>query len=274
VCEAARDGGAVARTQSSVAVRGTRGPWYLLNASPDLRQQLSLLPAPGSGALRETPLGGVVLTDAEIDHAAGLLLLRESNEPLRVWSTASVRGALSDAYPILRMLERYCGIEWSPIEAGKVVSLDGSSLELEAFDTGGDPPLYVGADADGPGSIGLTIRDRDSGARLAYAPALAALDRAMLERLEASDCALVDGTFWSGDELIALGVAERDAAAMGHLPLAGADGSLTRLAVLPARTILVHVNNTNPILIEGSPERAQVDAAGVEVAYDGLEVAL
>ena len=186
VCEAARDGGAVARTQSSVAVRGSRGPWFLLNASPDLRQQLSESLTTGNGLLQETPVGGVVLTDAEIDHAAGLLLLRESDVPLRVWSTAPVRAALSDGYPILRMLERYCGVQWSSVEPEQVSELAGSSLELEAFDTGGDPPLYVGDDPQGPGSIGLTIRDRDSGARLVYAPALATLDRPMLERLEAS----------------------------------------------------------------------------------------
>jgi len=276
VCEAARapGRGALPRSQSSVAVRGTRGPWYLLNASPDLRQQLEGLPASASNGVRATPVGGVVLTDAEIDHAAGLLLLRESSVPLRVWSTEEVRAALSEGYPLLRMLERYCGVEWSPIEPGRKLGLDGSSLEIEAFETGGDAPLYMGPGADGPGSIGLTVSDSESGASIAYVPALASLDGDTAERLEASECVLVDGTFWTGDELIVLGIAERDAAAMGHLPLSGPEGSLAGLAKLSSRTILVHLNNTNPILLEGSPERLQVEAAGVEVSYDGLEFEL
>jgi len=214
------------------------------------------------------------LTDAEIDHTAGLLLLRESSVPLRVWSTEEVRAALSDGYPLLRMLERYCGVEWSEIELGQRVGLDGSSLEIEAFETGGDAPLYLGAGTEGPGSIGLIVRDREGGASVAYVPALASLDEDMTERFEATDCVLADGTFWTGDELIVLGIAERDAAAMGHLPLAGPDGSLVKLSELGARTILVHLNNTNPILLEGSPERLQVEAAGVEVSYDGLEFEL
>jgi pyrroloquinoline quinone biosynthesis protein B len=276
VCGAAREGSgrAVGRTQSSIGVRGTRGPWFLVNASPDLRQQLGELPTGPSGAIRETPIGGVVLTDAEIDHSAGLLLLRESSVPLRVWSTEAVRGALSEGFPVLRVLERYCGVEWAPIELGRTLALEGSSLEVEAFDTGGDPPLYIGKVGDGPGSIGLTVRDQDNGASVAYAPALAALDQRVAERLERSDCVFVDGTFWSGDELVSLGVADRDAAAMGHLPLAGSDGSLARLSGLQVRTILIHLNNTNPVLLEGSPERSQVEACGVEVAYDGMEVEL
>jgi pyrroloquinoline quinone biosynthesis protein B len=255
-------------------VRGTRGPWFLLNASPDLRQQLAGLPTGRSSAIRETPIGGVVLTDAEIDHASGLLLLRESSAPLRVWSTEAVHGALSEGFPVLRMLERYCGVEWMPIEPGQACALEGSSLEIEAFETGGDPPLYMGTVSGGPGSIGLTVRDRDNEASIAYAPALAALDQRMAERLERSHCVFVDGTFWSGDELVRLGVADRDGAAMGHLPLAGPDGSLGRLSALQARTILIHLNNTNPILIEGSPERLQVEASGIEVAYDGMEIAV
>jgi pyrroloquinoline quinone biosynthesis protein B len=276
VCEAARESGsgALPRTQSSVAVRGTRGPWFLLNASPDVRQQLADFPASRSSGLRATSVGGVLLTDAEIDHTAGLLLLRESSVPLRVWSTEEVRAALSDGYPLLRMLERYCGVDWSRIEPERPVALDGSSLEVEAFATGGDAPLYIGDAVDGPGSIGLTIRDRDRGVSIAYVPALDALVDEVVARLEASDCVLVDGTFWTSDELVALGIAQRDAAAMGHAPLGGPEGSLARLSEVRSRIILVHVNNTNPILLEDSPERALVEASGVEVSYDGLEFEL
>jgi pyrroloquinoline quinone biosynthesis protein B len=275
-CGAARErsGLALPRTQSSIAIRSDDGPWYLVNASPDLRQQLEELPVDRSNGLRATPVAGVVLTDAEIDHTAGLLLLRESNVPLRVFSTDGVREALTEHYPILPMLERYCGVDWTRLEPGKPSVLEGSSLEVEAFPTGGDAPLYVGDDADGPTSIGLTIRDRDGGRVLTYAPGLAAIDDAIGERFAASDCILVDGTFWTNDELSSLGLTTRDARTMGHAPLAGSDGTLATLATLPARTILVHVNNTNPILLEGSPERSTVETMGLEVAYDGMEIEL
>jgi pyrroloquinoline quinone biosynthesis protein B len=275
-CEAVRTGTrpASARTQSSIAVRGSSGPWFLVNASPDLGRQLELLASPTRTGLRSTPIGGVLLTDAEIDHTAGLLLLRESNVPLPVYSSAEVRAALMDGYPVLRMLERYSGVRWSPIEPGERVRLASSSLEVEAFPTGGDPPLYLGENGDGPEAMGLTFRDAETDRVLTYAPALARLDAEILSRLDASDCALVDGTFWHDDELVALGIGNRTARDMGHVPLDGDDGSLAALADLRARTILVHVNNTNPILLEDSRERAELDERGIELGVDGMEIEL
>jgi pyrroloquinoline quinone biosynthesis protein B len=273
VCRLAREGEARPRTQSSIAVRSGEEPWMIVNASPDLRQQLAELPVDRSNGLRSTPIAAVVLTDAEIDHTAGLLLLRESSVPLRVYSTEEVRDALTDHYPVLRMLERYCGVEWRPLVPGHVTSIEGSSLEVEPFLTGGDAPLYMG-DADGPSAIGLTIREPAGGGTLCYAPALPALDEALVARLRDSDCVLADGTFWQEDELVALGLSTRDSWAMGHAPLTGSGGTLETLSELGARTILIHINNSNPILLEGSPERATAEARGVEVAHDGLEVEL
>lgn len=275
VCRAARDadGYAVPRTQSSVAVCGNDGRWFLLNASPDLQAQLTLLPVDRSDGVRTTVVGGVVLTDGEIDHTAGLLLLRESSAPISVYSSDGVRHALTAHYPLLPMLERYCGLSWTEIKFGEVTRLEGSSLELESFSTGGDPPLYVG-DANGPASIGLTIRDRGDGHMITYAPALAVFNDEIRERFAASECVLVDGTFWTNDELVALGISTRDARAMGHVPLSGDDGTLASLAALRPRVILVHVNNTNPILLDDSVERATVEASGIEVSYDGMEIDL
>jgi pyrroloquinoline quinone biosynthesis protein B len=201
-------------------------------------------------------------------------LVRESSVPLHVYSSEDVREALTEHFPVLRMLDRYCGVTWTKIELGEPARLAGSSLEVEAFATGGDPPLYMGSGGDGPSSIGYMIRDRDSGKMLSYAPALATLEDAIAERLDTSDCALVDGTFWTNDELVSLGIATRDANAMGHAPLTGAGGTLTGLAKLRPRTILVHINNTNPILLDDSKERATVEASGLEVAYDGMEIEL
>src|SRR3954451_6138548 len=272
-CEAARSGAAIPRMQSSIAIRGERGPWFLGNASPDLRQQLEQLPDEGDRAVRAAPVAAVLLTDAEIDHTAGLLLLRESSAPLRVYGSAEVRRALTDGYPVLRILTEYSGVEWRTLEAGAAGALDGSSLEVERFAAGGDAPRYF-PEAEAEAS-GLTFRDRETGGVLTYLPGLARLDDDVLTRLGASDVVLVDGTCWRDDELARLGISERTARQMGHVPLSGADGSLAVLAALERpRGGLVHINNTNPVLLEGSPERDAVLRAGLEVADDGLELEL
>jgi pyrroloquinoline quinone biosynthesis protein B len=270
VCDAARAGTAQPRTQSSLAIRGEHGPWFLVNASPDLRQQLETLdPQPGDG-VRSPPVAGVLLTDAEIDHTAGLLLLRESATPVRVFGAAGVERALTDGYPVLAMLQRYCGAEWQTLEPGRAQPLDGSSLVVEPFPAGGDAPRYL-EEVELEAS-GLVFRD-GAGGIVTYVPGLARLDADVVGRLAASDLVLVDGTFWRDDELARLGISDRGARDMGHVALSG--GTLEVLARLERpRKVLVHINNTNPILLEDSPERAEVVRAGVEVAYDGLEVEL
>jgi pyrroloquinoline quinone biosynthesis protein B len=286
-CEAAREGvRAQPRTQSSLAIRGGEGPWFLVNASPDARQQLEAItdahvsgvrtpPDPHVNGVRSPPVAGVLLTDAEIDHTAGLLLLRESASAVHVYGAAGVERALRQGYPVLSILERYCGLEWQTLEPDRACALDGSSLTVEPFAVGGDAPRYL----DGSGielqASGFVFRDSAGGGILTYIPGLARLDDAVLGRLAASDLVLIDGTFWRDDELAVLGISARSARDMGHLPLSGPGGTLAALAALERpRKALVHINNTNPILLEDSPERAAVLRAGVEVAYDGLEVEL
>lgn len=280
--------GVRARMQSSLAVRAEPGPWYLVNASPDIRQQLELLRDRPPTSVRSSPIAGVLLTDAEIDHTAGLMLLRESTDPLAVYCTDTVRQALTESWPLLRVLQEYCSVAWSPLVPESALHLGdlhlgdkaASGLEVEAFPLPAKPPRY--ARSHGSGSLergdwvtGLTFRDRATGSVATYAPALAELSEPVLERLEASNCILVDGTCWQDDELLALGTSTRTARGMGHLPLSGADGSLARLSQLScARKILVHINNTNPILQADSPARQLVEAAGVEIGYDGLTVDL
>jgi pyrroloquinoline quinone biosynthesis protein B len=273
VCDAARAGvRAVPRTQSSLAIRGGDGPWFLVNASPDLREQLEALAAPPVDGVRAPPIAGVLLTDAEIDHTAGLLLMRESATPLRVLGDAGVERALRVGYPVLAMLERYCGAAWETLEPGRPQPLDGSSLVVEPFPTGGDAPRYLGSDTELEAS-GFVFRDRATGGVVTYAPGLAGLDDNVIARFAASDLVLVDGTFWHDDDLARLGISDRTARDMGHTPLAGPGGTLEALAGLERpRKVLVHINNTNPILLEDSAERQEVVRAGVEVAYDGLEV--
>lgn len=276
VCQAARrgDGQVIPRTQSSIAVSDDAGRWFLVNASPDLRQQIGLLGLPASSGLRSTPLAAVLLTDAEIDHTAGLLLLRESSEPIHVYSSGAVHDALTTGYPILPMLESYCGVVWTELRPGEPIPLPGSTLTVETFDAGGDRPLYVGSDGPEMGAVGMTFSERRTGRSLTYIPGLAHLDDAILARFSASDCVLVDGTFWRDDELIGLGIGRRNAADMGHLPIAPPKGTLSTLRNIGVRTVFVHINNSNPILVEESEERALVEAAGIEIAYDGMEIAL
>ena len=275
-CEAARVGvRARPRTQSSLAIRGGEGPWFLVNASPDARQQLELITDPPVDGIRSGPVAGVLLTDAEIDHTAGLLLLRESGTPVRVYGEDGVGRALREGYPVLPMLERYCGLTWHTLQPERATALEGSSLTVEPFDVGGDAPRYLDGSGVELSASGFVFRDGASGGVVTYVPGLARLDDGVLARFAASDLVLVDGTFWRDDELAQLGISARSARDMGHLPLSGPDGTLEILARLERpRRVLVHINNTNPILLEDSPERAEVLRAGVEVAYDGLEVEL
>lgn len=275
VCQAARVGErAQPRTQSSLAIRGAEGPWFLVNASPDARQQLETLASDGHDS-RSGPIAGVLLTDAEIDHTAGLLLLRESATPVRVYGDAGVELALRRGFPVLTMLERYCGLEWNTLVPGTKTELDGSSLSVESFAVGGDAPRYL----DGSGveleASGMVFHDRCGDAVVTYVPGLARLDDQIRDRFAASDLVLVDGTFWTDDELPALGFSQRGAHDMGHLPLSGAGGTIEALSTLPRpRKVLVHINNTNPILLDDSPQRAAVCDAGIEIGYDGMEMLL
>jgi pyrroloquinoline quinone biosynthesis protein B len=276
-CEAARSGTvARPRTQSSIAIRGAEGPWFLANASPDLRQQLETIAVERVDGLRAAPVAGVLLTDAEIDHTAGLLLLRESSTPLRMYGSEQVRRALTAGYPVLPILAEYSGVDWRPLEpGGGAVAIEGSSLEVSSFAAGGDAPRYLAGTGTEVEATGLVFRDRAGDGVLTYVPGLARLDDEVLGRLAASDVVLVDGTFWRDDELLRLGISERTAGQMGHVPLSGPHGSLQALARLERpRVVLVHINNTNPVLLEDSPERDAVLRAGVEIAEDGLEVAV
>jgi pyrroloquinoline quinone biosynthesis protein B len=262
MCEAARAGvRARPRTQSSLAIRGGEGPWFLVNASPDAREQLETLTAGRIDGVRSPPIAGVLLTDAEIDHTAGLLLLRESTTSVRVFGDEGVERALRQT--VLRMLERFCGTEWQTLESGRARPLEGSSLVVELFHAGAGQVT------------GFVFRDRAGGGVVTYVPGLASLDDGVLARFATSDLVLVDGTFWRDDELPSLGISGRSARDMGHVPLSGPGGTLEALARLKRpRKALVHINNTNPILLEDSPEREAVLRAGAEVAYDGLEIEL
>jgi pyrroloquinoline quinone biosynthesis protein B len=283
-CSGVRNGTvrAAPRTQSSIAVAGTDAAgWALVNASPDILTQLrvhsDLQPA---RAPRDTGIAGIVLVDAQIDHTAGLFMLRESTAPLAIWCTDAAYADLTDGNPIFRVLGHYCGIARRRMDtSGEEFSLDRvEGVRWRAIAVAGKPAPYSphrGAPVRGD-NVALVISDAASAKAVVYAPGVGAIEPALWSALEASACVLIDGTFWSDDEMVAQGLAARRARDLGHLPQSGAGGMLEWLARLPraTRKILIHVNNTNPILDEDSPERAALRSAGVEVAWDGMEIVL
>ncbi len=268
------------RTQIQAAVSLDGEAWFLLGASPDLRRQIGAFPPlhakPGS---RNTPIEGIVLTAAEVDQCLGLLLLREF-EPLRVYSTPSVRKILIEDNSLFGVLRRSPGqVNWMDIQPARPFQLTGRApdsprIECEPIPLPGSFPGFVTRDLPAHEAVlGLKLT-APSGRSAFYLPG-AALTSELAARLDDCDVLLLDGTFWDDGELIRAGVSGRTARSMGHTPISGPGGSLELLATLrKPRKIFLHINNTNPILDEAGAERRQVGEAGWEVAYDGMEVRL
>lgn len=266
------------RTQSSLAISDGGPDWLLVNASPDLRAQLEICPSlQPARAVRDTAIAAVLIVDAQIDHSTGLMTLREHTKRLPVYCTPSVHSDLTTGYPLLTVLEQFCGVDWHPVDAigrepFRIPEIPG--VELLPIPLPGEAPPYSPrrhqpAEDD---TIGITFVDRPSGKRVFYAPGLGGWTPPVIEAAEQADVVLIDGTLWKDDELADRGAAEKTGREMGHLAQTGDDGMLDRLAPLSARKILIHINNTNPILDEASPERAKLTAAGIEVAWDGMEI--
>lgn len=268
------------RSQSSIAVTQNGEDWVLVNASPDLRYQVLMNSEfhPKDGG-RESPIKAVVLVDAQIDHTTGLIFMREGNR-IPLYCTDAVAEDLSTGYPILPLLSHYCGVELHtiPADAEQRFQISGfNQLEWMAVPMVGKAPPYSPHRQDPiPGdNIGLFIWDRGSKRSLFYAPALEKVPTSILPLIQAVDLILVDGTFWTEDEMIQLGFSQKRAADMGHMPVSGDDGILAFLSQFSKpRKILIHINNTNPILDESSKEYAQVRAMGVELAQDGMRINL
>jgi pyrroloquinoline quinone biosynthesis protein B len=262
------------RTQASLAVSADGENWLLINASPDLPQQVrqSKVLHPRSGT-RGSPIKAVVLTGAEIDQVAGLLSLRE-REPLMVCATPATLAALADnaMFGVLAsdVVRRMAAIPGVPL------MLPGE-VEARMFMVPGKLPLYLEGEnpetaSETAANVGVEISARN--ARLVYIPGAAAVTAAMMERIKRADVVFFDGTLFRDDEMIASGTGAKTGRRMGHMPIDGQDGSLAVLEGVAGRRVYVHVNNTNPILIEGSPERVEVERKGWEVAEDGMEIVL
>jgi pyrroloquinoline quinone biosynthesis protein B len=287
-CEGVRSGKlkARARTQTQAAISADGARWFLLNASPDLRQQiLSSADFVPPGGSRNTPINSVVLTSADVDAVMGLLHLREF-QPLHIFSTIAVRRILTEENSLFRVLGRSNPpVKWETLPLDRLMPLipasptdKKSGLFCKAVSLNGSFPDYVSESLRNTlvpeeAVIGLTFVSKEK--RLFYAPNLPGIGDHWLRLIEESDLALLDGTFWKDDELNSIQKGSKSARQMGHLPLWG-DRGLLRQAFRPSKTrrVLVHINNTNPILNDESPESRIVREAGWEIAYDGMELAI
>ena len=280
-CRGLREGTlrASARTQSSIALSDDGVNWIICNASPDIRAQIESFPAlQPARAVRDTAIRALILLDSQIDHTTGLLTLREGC-PHEVWCTDMVHQDLTSGFPLFNMLEHWNGgLQRQRIEPGGAFTVAACpALRFTPIPLRSAAPPYSPHRHDPhPGdNIGLLVEDANTGGTLFYAPGLGQVDGALLEWMGRADCLLVDGTLWRDDEMIHAGCGSKLGSEMGHLPQSGAGGMLEVLDALPGpRKVLIHINNTNPILDEDSPERAELKARSVEVAWDGMQIAL
>jgi pyrroloquinoline quinone biosynthesis protein B len=283
-CRDARSGhpGVTPQTQECVAVSADAERWVLLNASPEIRAQIESFPALHPRAPRHSPIAAVVLTNGDLDHTLGLLSLRESH-PLTLYATQCVRRGFVEGNVLYRTLERFPGqVTWKMLVPGQELPVSGADneptgLSVEAVAAPGKPPLHLEelAASDPGENVGVVIHEPATGRRLAYFSAAGGLTAAMRQAIDRADCVFFDGTFWSSDELVTLGLGTRRAEDMAHLPVGGANGSLELLAGARARRRLyIHINNTNPLLRAHSPERVETEARGWEIARDGMEFTL
>jgi pyrroloquinoline quinone biosynthesis protein B len=263
-------------TQARIAVSGDGDRWYVLNASPDLREQVGrtevLHPREG---LRSTPIAGVILTGGDVDVVAGLLTMRE-RQPFTLYATSRILSVL-DANPIFEVLARDVVTRTATV-LGEAVTLEGG-LTLEQFAVPGKVPLYL-EECDWMPTIQAdetTVASvlSDGRCRLFFIPGCAAMTRELAERLDGADAVFFDGTLWRDDEMVVGGLSAKTGRRMGHMSLSGPDGTIEAFhTIAVGRKVIIHMNNSNPVLLADSPERAEAEAAGWTIAYDGLELTL
>ena len=269
---------AIPRSQSSAAVSADGTRWFLLNASPDFHQQLGRLTSAPPAGYRHVPVEGIVLTDAELDHTLGVVLLREARQ-LQVLATDAVRRVIEDDSRVLAVTRAFADVtvtELVPDRPTELCYRDGtaSGLVVTCFPVPAGPPRFAREERPGH-TVGIVVRDARTGGTCAFVPGCGGLDEALLARLAATDLVLFDGTFWTDHELIDLRISERTARQMDHLPVSGPDGSLARLARLPSHyRVYTHINNTNPMLLEDGAERTLVESTGVRIGNDGMRFTL
>lgn len=280
-CDGVRKGTiqAKARTQSSIAISENGVDWVLFNASPDIRQQLfDFKAAQPARKLRDTGISNVILMDSQLDHTSGLLTLREGC-PIRVWCTEMVYQDLSTGFPVFNILKHWNGgLQYHKIDPKHAFRIDGFEyLEFVPLMIQSAAPPYSPHrhDPHEGDNIALMIKDHKTQKQLFYAPGLGKIDDEIMAIMQNSDCVMIDGTLWTDDEMLQTGVGIKTGREMGHLYISGEGGSLSYLKQLSKpKKVLIHINNTNPILNEDSTQFAELQANGVEVAYDGMQIEL
>jgi pyrroloquinoline quinone biosynthesis protein B len=262
---------AKARTQCSVAVSADHSRWTLLNASPDLRAQILSFPdLQRTDPIRGSAIDSVLLSDAELDHVSGLLSLREA-QPIRLYCTQSVFDWIFASNPVFGALIQPDKFRPTIVEDHKIEPI-GCGLGFRAIFVHGKVPTHVKAPASSDGAVvAYKVIDAGTHSSILYVPAIKQIDDRFLAAAAECDCLFFDGSFWSENEMELRGAGTRTASVMGHIPISGPDGSLARLRHLSMRKVYTHINNTNPILDEASPERRQIEKAGWEVAEDGMD---
>ena len=271
-----------ARTQESIALSIDSEAWFVINASPEIRQQIEAFPGLHPRIARGTPIAGIFLTNGDLDHCLGLLSLRES-EPLTIYATERVWSGFTERNSLFRTLQRFDGqVTWRPLNLNQPLPLtlpngSDSGLSVCAMPIPGKLPIHLGdLNPDPEDNVGLRFIETRSGKLLAYLPAVGAAAASVERAAAGADLLFFDGTFWSSDELASQQLGDKRAEDMAHWPVGGPLGSLDWLRNFPTTTrrVFIHVNNTNPLLRENSPERSSVETAGIEVAYDGMELSL
>ncbi len=271
---------ATPRTQSSIAVSANGTDWILFNASPDIKKQLDDFPAiQPAREVRDTAIKAIVITDSQIDHVTGLLTLREHNKPWDIYCTDAVKGDLTTGFPVFNILGHFRGVNHHEIATDQtpfaIPSAEG--IEFTAVPLlSNAPPYSPHRDNTVPGdNVGMNIKDTRTGKSLFYAPGLGVAEPHVLEYMRNADCILVDGTVWTDDEMSNEGISDKRASEMGHLDQSSDGGIMIILnAMEKPRKILIHINNTNPILNEDSPQRATLNKADIELAFDGMDIEL
>lgn len=281
-CKGVRDGTVKAsrRTQSSIAISSDGVDWILFNASPDIKKQMDDFPAlQPAREVRDTAIKAILITDAQIDHVTGLLTLREHNKPWDIYCTEAVHDDLTTGFPVFNILGHFRGINWHEIKtdlesftipAAPGLIFTAVPLKSEA------PPYSPHRHNTVPGdNVGIRVEDTRTGKNVFYAPGLGVVEDHVLEFMRNADVVLVDGTVWTDDEMSKEGISDKRAQEMGHINQSEDGGTISFLNSMERpRKILIHINNTNPILNEESAERQVLNNAGIELAYDGMDIEL
>jgi pyrroloquinoline quinone biosynthesis protein B len=281
-CKGVREGTVKAsrRTQSSIAISSDGVDWILFNASPDIKKQMDDFPAlQPAREVRDTAIKAILITDAQIDHVTGLLTLREHNKPWDIYCTEAVHDDLTTGFPVFNILGHFRGINWNEIKtdlesftipAAPGLIFTAVPLKSEA------PPYSPHRHNTVPGdNVGIRVEDTRTGKNVFYAPGLGVVEDHVLEFMRNADVVLVDGTVWTDDEMSKEGISDKRAQEMGHINQSEDGGTISFLNSMERpRKILIHINNTNPILNEESAERQVLNNAGIELAYDGMDIEL